>query len=62
MQLVQQEKDLQQLQALKEQEWQEVWGVQNLLGKAGSKVGGLEGQKAVMSALTPERLSKELQE
>ena len=31
-------------------------GVQNLLGKAGSKVGGLEGQKAVMSALTPDRL------
>ena len=33
-------------------------GVQNLLGKAGSKVGGLEGQKAVMSALTPERLQR----
>ena len=31
-------------------------GVQNLLGKAGSKIGGLEGQKAVMSALTPDRL------
>ena len=33
-------------------------GVQNLLGKAGSKIGGLEGQKAVMSALTPERLQR----
>ena len=33
-------------------------GVQNLLGKVGSKVGGLEGQKAVMSALTPERLQR----
>ena len=33
-------------------------GVQSLLGKAGSKVGGLEGQKAVMSALTPERLQR----